>query len=179
VKTGTYLRFSLLLPFLIWGLCLLFMIAVTASPMDELISSESTTVAGILYIFFAFYALGIVFWFFPYLLVSLILLVLSFITRARTAIKAFAFSPILMTLLTITLLNLLTWHDAENGQILSNPLVKDQDFIYFNLMVLAFSLIWGYICVGIAFGIYKLLQHSQMIRDEVISIQASPIHQYE
>jgi hypothetical protein len=81
VKTATYLRFSLLLPFLVWGVCHLFLIAVTASPIDELMSGESTTIPGILYLFFAFYVLGIVLWFFPYLLLSLILLALSNDTR--------------------------------------------------------------------------------------------------
>jgi len=166
MKTVTYLRLSLLLPFVLWGLCLLFVIAVTASPIDELISSESTTIAGILYLFFMFYALGIVFWFSPYLLLSLFLLALSFITRARTAIRAFALSPVAMTILTMAAVNLLMWSKPGSGQALGGPGGMGQDFLYFTLLVLAFSLIWGYICVGIGFGLYKLLQRSQMIRDE-------------
>jgi hypothetical protein len=180
VKTATYLRLSLLLPFLVWGVCLLFVIAVTASPIDELISSESTTIAGILYLFFMFYALGIVIWFFPYLLLSLILFALSFIIQARTAIKVFALSPIAMTVLTIASMNLLFLGSSGNGQMLSSPLIKDQDFIYFNLLVLAFSLIWSYLCVGIGFGIYQLLQHSRIVRDEeTVEARLRPINQHE
>jgi hypothetical protein len=46
-------------------------------------------------------------------------------------------------------------------------------------VVLAFSLIWGYVCVGIGFGIYKLLQHLQIIRDEAIGVAPGPTYQYE
>jgi uncharacterized membrane protein YfhO len=179
MKTATYLRFSLLLPLLVWGVCLLFMIAVSASPINELLSLESTTITGTLYLFLAFYVFGIVAWVFPYLLLSLVLLALSFIVQARTALKAFALSPIAMTILTLILVNLLTLSGSGNGQILSNPIEMDRGFIPFNLLVLAFSLLWGYICVGTGFGIYKLLQRSQMIRDEVMGMASSPIHQYE
>jgi hypothetical protein len=177
---ATYLRLSLLLPFLVWGVCLLFVIAATASPIDELISGESTTLAGIIYLFFVFYVLGIILWIFPYLLLSLLLLTLSFITQARTAIKAFAISPAAMTILTMAVMNLLPWSDSGTGQALAGPVGMDRDFIYFNLLVFAFSLIWGYICVWMGFGIYKLLQHSRIIReDEVVEAELIPIKQYE
>jgi hypothetical protein len=119
-----------------------------------------------MFVFFGFYAFGIVFWFFPYLLLSLILLALSFITKAGITMKIFALSPIAMTILTITLLNLLALGTSDDSTILSSSLLKNQDFISFNMLSLIFSLVWGYICVGIGFGLYKLLQHLRIIRDE-------------
>ena len=56
--------------------------------------------------FLAFYVFGIIFWFLPYALLSLILLVLSFISQARVTMKVFALSPLAMTLLTIAAVNL-------------------------------------------------------------------------
>jgi hypothetical protein len=142
-------------------------------------SGESTTIPGILYLFFAFYVLGIVLWFFPYLLLSLILLALSLFTRAQVMIQGFALSPIAMTVFTMVLMYILPWSYSGNDQNSSSLLWRDQDFIRFNLVVLAFSLIWGYVCVGIGFGIYKLLQHLQIIRDEAIGVAPGPTYQYE
>lgn len=179
MKTATYLRMSLLIPFLVWGVCLLIVFLASASPMKELASRETTTLAGLVFLSLAFYALGIIIWVFPYLLLSLILLALSFLIQARVTMKVFALSPIAMTILTVSLVDLLALGSSEKGQILSNPLITDQDFISFNLFVLAFSLIWGYICVGLGFGSYKLLKQRNVIRDEVnTGAELRTIHQY-
>jgi len=179
VKTATYLRLSLVIPILVWGVCLLFFIVASIPPINEFGSSQSTTPMTSMFVFFGFYTFGIVFWFFPYLLLSLILLALSFITKAGITMKVFALSPITMTILTITLLNLLALGTSGDSTILSNPLVKDQDFISFNMLSLLFSLIWGYICVGIGFGLYKLFQHLRIIRDEeTTESQLRPISQH-
>ena len=166
MKTAMYLRLALLIPILVWGVCLLFFIIASTAPINEFASSESTTTTP-MFVFFGFYTFGIVFWFFPYLLLSQLLLALSFITKAGTTLKIFALSPIAMTILTITLLNLVALGTSGDSAILSNPLVKDQDFISFNMLSLVLSLIWGYICVGIGFGLYKLLQYLRIMRDEV------------
>jgi hypothetical protein len=165
MKTATYLRLSLLIPILVWGVCLLFLIVASTSPMNELISSKLTTITDLIFPFFGFYVFGIIIWVFPYLLLSLILLFLSFRVQARAAMKAFALSPVAMTVLTIAVINLLATGASGEGSNLSNSLIRDQDFISLNILVLTFSLIWGYICVGMGFGIYKLLQRSRTISD--------------
>ena len=168
MKTATYLRLSLLIPILVWGVCLLFLIVASASPMSEqLLSSKLTTITDLIFLFFAFYVFGIIIWVIPYFLLSLILLFLSFRVQARAAMKVFALSPLAMTILTIAVLDLMAiGFSTGDGAILSNSFGRDQDFISFNILVLALSLVWGYICVGIGFGIYRLLQHSRIIRDE-------------
>ena len=180
MKTATYLRLSLLIPILVWGVCLLFLIVASASPMNELISSKLTTITDLIFPFFAFYVFGIIIWVFPYLLLSLILLFLSVRVQARAAMKAFALSPVAMTVLTIAVINLLATGASGEGSNLSNSLIRDQDFISLNILVLTFSLIWGYICVGMGFGIYKLLQRSRIISDEGNIESASRLaNQYE
>jgi len=141
-----------------------------ASQMDEVAYDSSTNIATILTIFFAFYIFGIIVWIFPYLLLALILFFLSFISRAKTTLKIFTFSPLAMTILTIATLNILALGTAGEGTMLSNPGIIDQDFISLNILGAAFTLIWGYICVGIGYGIYRLLQLRQIIRDQEIVV---------
>jgi hypothetical protein len=130
-------------------------------------STADASGPGWLTIFSAFYIFGIIVWIFPYLLLSLILFLSSFITEARTALKVFALSPLAMTLLTVATLNLLMFSNMGEAGILSNPAI-DQDYMSLNILGAAFTLIWGYLCVGIGFGIYKLLQRRGRIRDEGI-----------
>jgi hypothetical protein len=179
MKTAIYLRLSLLIPILVWGVCLLVFILASTAPVNEFVSNSSTTPATAIFVFFGFYTFGIVVWFFPYLLLSLLLLALSFIAKVGITMKIFALSPIAMTILTITLLNLVALGTSGDSTVWSNRLVKDQDFISFNLLSLVLSLIWGYICVGIGFSLYKLLRHLRIIRDEAnTQILLTPISQH-
>jgi hypothetical protein len=180
MKTAAYLRLSLLIPILVWGVCLLILIVASASPLNGSAFSKLTTITDLIFLFFAFYVFGIIIWFFPYLLLSVILLFLSFRVQARAAMKAFALSPIAMTILTIAVLDLMVMGTSGDGTILPNSLMMDHDSISFNILVLAFSLTWGYLCVGIGLGIYRLLQRSRTISDEE-DIDSAPrlINQYE
>lgn len=179
MKTATYLRLSLLIPVLVWGICLLLIIIASTSPLKEFVSRQST-VPSLVGLFFMSYTLGIVFWVFPYLLLTLILMVLSFIVHPRATLKLFAFSPVVMTILTLLFMNVLAMGTAGDGSLLSTSTIKDQDFIAFNGLVLLFSLIWGYICVAIGLGIYRLLQRLELIRDDAsIASAARLMNQYE
>ena len=64
MKTKTYLRFSLLIPFLVWGVCLLFLMIASTAPLNELASSESGTIMDWIMQFLAFYVFGILSGFF-------------------------------------------------------------------------------------------------------------------
>ena len=180
MKTANYLRLSLLIPLLVWGVCLLLFIAIaSAAPEIEPGYMATTSGPNWVTIFFAFYIFGIIVWIFPYILLSLILFFWSFISQARTALKVFALSPLAMTILTIATLNILALNNTGEAAILSNPAI-DQDYISLNILGAAFTLIWGYICVGIGFGIYKLLQRRGILRDEGnIGSVPQPINQYE
>jgi len=170
VKTRTYLRLSLLIPFMVWGVCLLFLIIASATPLNELASNASTTITDWMTRFLAFYIFGIVFWLIPYILLALILLVWSFFSQAGVTMKVFALSPLVMTLLTIAAVNLFAWGASGAGTIFSNPAGDYQDFVTFNILAVVVSLVWGFICVGIGFGIYKILQGLQVIKETRIEV---------
>lgn len=165
MKTTTYLRISLLIPLLLWGLVTLMGVLATTIPQLNFGSLEDASGPGWLVIFFAFYIFGIIVWIIPYILLSAILFFWSFISQARIALKVFALSPLAMTVLTIAALNLLALNPMGDAAIVANP-AMDQDYINFNIMGAAFALIWGYICVGIGYGGYKLMERRSIIRDE-------------
>jgi hypothetical protein len=71
-----------------------------------------------------------------------------------------------MTLLTLSVVILFVLGGADPGLALPDSEEIDQALMIFTLLTAAFSLIWGYICVGIGYGIYKLLQWRGFIRDD-------------
>jgi hypothetical protein len=165
MKTTTYLRYSLLVPFVIWGICLLVILTLNATAADQPSPELPESITMGISIFFTAYVLGIIFWIFPYLLLGLILFFSTFIVRARTALMVFALSPVAMTLLTIATVIIID---------LGNSGVLEESYSYSNFMGFVAILVlgWGYICVGLGYGIYKLLQGRGKIRDED-TLQAS------
>jgi len=163
MKTTTYLRFSLLIPLVIWGICLLVIMAMDAASLEQFTPKLPEAISVGVAVFFTAYVLGIIFWILPYVLLALILFFSTFISQARVALKVFALSSLAMTLLTLATVILID---------LSNSSSLDQNFSSLVLLAIALVLSWGYICVGTGYGIYKLLQRRGTIRDEEI-IQTS------
>lgn len=168
MKTTTYLRLSLLTPFLVWGICVLFFIVWSASDSSGPVANEST-IAGIILWSILFYVFGIIGWFLPYLLLSLVLLIWSFRSRAEVLMKVFAWSPVAMAILIVIFLSIISMSTQDWDMFLSNPMANPENFFGSPLWFVILTLIWGYICVGIGFGIYKILQRRGFIRDEVIT----------
>jgi len=164
MKTTTYLRFSLLIPFAVWGVCLLVIMATSAISMDQFVPEMPENISMGVAVFFSSYVIGIIFWIFPYILLASILFFSTFISQARTALKLFALSPLAMTLLTLATVIIIS---------LSSSGTTDQGFSTFLMFVVGLVMIWGYICVGIGYGIYRLLQRRGRIRDEEI-VQSRP-----
>lgn len=175
MKTITYLRLSLLVPFLVWLICLVGYMLISASTGNDLTIAESATPANLVFLFFAFYIIGIIVWIFPYLLLALILFLSSFLSKAQVAMKVFALSPLAMTVLTLAALNLLTLSSTSGDAVFSSA-ADFQDFTNFNLLVAGITLLWGYLCVGIAYGLYRILQRVGFIKEDAISMPA-PIHE--
>jgi hypothetical protein len=165
MKTTTYLRLSLLIPFLVWGVSILFFMFLsllnpTGSALMDFNSVFTLIIWAIL-----FYAFGIIVWIFPYFLVSLVLLIWSFRSRAQALIKVFALSPLVMAILVMIIVNLLL-PGGENQDISSYAQTGNlEGFFASNLWFVFLALGWGYICVGVGWGFYKLLQMLGMIRD--------------
>ncbi len=166
MKTRTFARLALLIPLLIWVILLLVELLIYAVVPADLISNESTTFFGLLAMFIMFYVLGILLWFLPYLILSLTLLVLSFKLRIETLQYLFLLSPFAMAILAMleaTIVSLPAWSLASPSTDLASNLKMG---IGINLMMGILSLIFGYLCVGIGFGSYKILQRFGMIKEE-------------
>ncbi len=160
MKTATYLRLSLLIPFVVWGICLLIFAITNLAP-----ETNNGPVVNFLLVLFVFYVFGIIGWLLPYLLLALILLILSFRVGAQTLIKVFALSPVIMAAFIMVFVigilgdsltpgTLAPDIDAAGGELWSSP-------VWFGIV----SLVWGYISVAIGFGMYRLLQALPVIRD--------------
>jgi hypothetical protein len=168
MKTTTYLRLSLLTPFLVWGICVLFFLILGAAGSSGLTVDEST-ILGIMLWAIVFYVFGIIGWFLPYLLLSLVLLVWSFRARAEVLMKVFALSPVAMAILVVLFLSMISFGSQDWSMFVTNPLSDAENFFGSPLWFVILTLIWGYACVGAGFGIYKTLQRRGFIKDDAVT----------
>jgi hypothetical protein len=166
MKTRTYARLALLIPILIWGILLLVELLINAVIPADLRSDGLTTIFGVLGVLLFSYVLGILFWFIPYLVLSIALLFMSFRSRLEVLRYLFILSPFAMAILVmleVTILSLATGGIAvPSADLISN--FKTSTGI--NLLVGILALVWGYICVGLGLGIYKLLQRFGTLKEE-------------
>ena len=166
MKTRTYARLALLIPLLIWVIFLLVELLINAVIPDDLRPDGPTSLFGIVEIVLLYYVIGILVWFIPYLILSIALLLISFKSRLEVLKYAFVLSPFAMTILVmteVTILSLATAGDAVPSMDFASSF-KEATGI--NLLVGILALVWGYICVGLGIGGYKLLQHFGMIKAE-------------
>ena len=166
MKTNTYLRWSLLIPFVVWVLCLLFMIPAGLITFQDPTFGQSDSILDLLFAFAGAYVFGIILWIVPYLLLSLILFFSSFIGSPRVMIALYALSPLAMTALTLALMNIFLFAFVGVSAFPDMQISSLKGYTESTLAVGGFSLLWGYICVCIGYGIYKLLQRRGFIRDE-------------
>jgi hypothetical protein len=174
MKTTTYLRLSLLIPFLVWGLCGLFFIIWSALSPNRSETSGASVILEIILWMILFYVVGILGWFLPYLFLSLILLAWSFRSRAEVLMKVFALSPVAMAMLIMIFVWVLSIGGADGNTLSSIPGTTIEGFLGSYGWFAILALVWGYICVGVGFGIYKLFRHRRIIRDEGNHIELVP-----
>ena len=169
MKTTTYLRWSLLIPFVVWGLSLLVFLVLTKLPIADgsMDAIDSMSFMDAFSLFLAFYVFGIILWIFPYLLLGLILFFWSFIGKAPAMIKAFALSPIAMSLLTAAVLIIIEFGGRTSG-VPSGFETLDTSSGAAILLFAGVALIWGYMCVGVGYGLYRILKRREIIRDEEV-----------
>jgi hypothetical protein len=173
MKTNIYLRWSLLIPFLVWLLCLLFMIPASIITFQDTTLGQSDNILDLLFALAGAYVFGIVLWIVPYLLLSLILFFSSFIGSPRVMIALYALSPLAMTALTLAIMYTFLFAFVGISASPEMPVSSLQGYTESTLAVGGLSLLWGYICVCIGYGVYKLLQHRRVIQDEQI-LEAAP-----
>lgn len=167
MKTTTYLRLSLLIPFLVWAFCALALFLWSRLEPNGLRSGSSTAI-NVIAMFFLFYVFGILVWFLPYLLVCIILLVWSFKSRAQVLIKVFALAPVGMAFLVLAFVDVLSLIGEDMSTLASKPGPFFEDLFGSNVLFLILTLLWGYVCVGIGYGMYKILQRLEFILDDTV-----------
>jgi len=124
MKPQIYLRLSLLLPYLLWGIALLLV-------------------------------QGLLMW--------------SVNRQVNILRKVFAASPFILTVLILIEINLLSV--ATQDPSFYSSLADFKDLMALNGRAVVLTLAGGYLCVGIAFGLYKLLQHLKVIKENNPELQ--------
>ena len=166
MKTKTYARLALLIPLLLWVILLLVELLINAVIPADLRSNEPNTFLGALEIVILFYVIGIVLWFLPYLVLSLAMLLISYKIRVERLQYVLILSPFAMAILAMmeaTLVSLPAGGFASPSADLATNFMTG---IGINLMMGILSLVYGYICVGLGYAGYKLLQRFGKIKEE-------------
>jgi len=83
--------------------------------------------------------------------------------------KVFAASPFILTVLILIEINLLSV--ATQDLSFYSSLADFKDLMALNGRAVVLTLAGGYLCVGIAFGLYKLLQHLKVIKENNPELQ--------
>jgi hypothetical protein len=166
MKTNTYLRWSLLIPILVWLLCLLFTIPASLLIVVDPSFGQSNSILDLLFTLAGSYAFGIIFWIVPYVMLSLILFFSSFIASPRLMIALYALSPLAMLALTLALMNIFLFAFVKASAFPDMAVYSLRGYAESTLAAGGLVLLWGYICVCIGSVIYMLLKSRGVIRDE-------------
>lgn len=161
MKSQTFFRLALFLPYVLWGICALI-VAILGAVDSEWMDREATIVLLLGWIA-SIYMIGILFWFIPYTLLAIALWIWSIHRQTGTILRVFVASPLILAVLIILEINIFTF-DPESITYFSSS-VDSASFWAFNGLAALITLVAGYICVGIGFGLYKLLQRLEIIRE--------------
>ena len=166
MKTQTYLRFSLLLPYLMWVFA-----AGIVFLMNKLNGNFSENpIISLLESAVFLYAFGIVLWGIPYTVLAIGLWLWSRGKDTKNSIRVFALSPLILALLIALETFLLTYGDA----FFSSGSTTTSIDKWASLAALgSFSVVYGYLIIGITTGIYGILKKSNFIVDESIALVQS------
>jgi len=162
----TYARFSLLIPILVWVVSLLLLLAAFVLLPDLQTASDTPTLVAVVGVFLLFYVIGIIYWLIPYLLVSLVLLLTGFRSKERVLWTVYLLSPLLMAFVILIVVTTLTVTPPEGSLLISDLTSNFQDSVGTGILFAIITLFWGYICIAMGFGGYKLLQHFGKIKED-------------
>lgn len=161
MKPQSFFRLALLFPYILWMVCALIVFIISSMPT---ISSSW----DIVMMSFFFYAFGILLWFIPYTILAIGMWVWSKSRPTAALYKSALTAPFLLFLLMlaeVTLVSLPMESMAEMpGELLGQ-----------SAMLGGFSLVFGYLCVGIALGIYKFLASKNIIVEEMPQTTSSTL----
>lgn len=153
MKPHTYFRLALLTPFFLWGIALLagLLLYQFKTPPKFMV---------ILMIPIMFYTIGIIMWFLPYMIVAIGLWIWSRNKSVSTLRNAALTTPVVFYILLLL--------EALVVYVFSANLIESTQEVFEMSAILGIvSLVYGYLCVGIAFAVFKILQIKKVIVQEV------------
>jgi hypothetical protein len=163
IKPQNLLRSLLAIPYLGWGIALLFVFAIsTLNESFQISNSFLDTLQTI----FGVYAVGIILWGIPYTLLALGLLVWSLKKSMAAIFKVFLFSPVILALLMAVEAALVAFLPSQVFPSSANG------FLSYLAVLTIPALAFGYTFILVAAGIYKALSILGQLKTE---IEANPI----
>lgn len=151
MKPRTYFGVALLFPFILWGMCALAVLVLSSRAIPN---TWETVLMPVFY-----YAFGIILWFIPYCLLAVGMWIWSK-NRAVKALQSLALiAPLIMAVLIVIEAMLVSLLNSNLAQAAAAWPVQAA-------VIGGLTLVFGYLCVGVAFALFKLLQVRHLIAEE-------------
>ena len=154
MKPRTYFGLALLFPYILWVICALVIF---------LLSSQETSEAWNLVLMpISFYAIGIIFWFLPYTILAIGMWIWSRNKSAAALYKLAMLAPILLLPLMLIEAVLIALPADSIAELAKDLLGQAALFG-------GFGLVFGYLSVGAALGVFKFLQSKHLIAEATLA----------
>jgi len=161
MKPKTFFKSALLIPYILWIIGFLIVYLTSLLP-DNPDYSNTNSLGNVIIMVVFYYTFGAIVWFIPYTLLAAGLLIWSRRKPITDIYKAALLSPLFFFGL-MSVVSVLLFIDAGGAQ----EIVNNAKGPF--LVISVFSLVFGYLCVGIGMGMYKLLKSRGLIKEEMIT----------
>jgi hypothetical protein len=152
MKPQTYFRLALLSPYALWGICALALFL-----LQSILETPEAWNIALMPI--TFYVIGILLWFIPYTLLAVGLWIWSRSRSTPALYRMALIAPILLLVLMLAEIVLVSLPVDSMAEL-------TEELIGQSALVGGFSLVFGYLCVGVALGVFKVLQARKLIAKE-------------
>jgi hypothetical protein len=159
MKPRTFFRLAFLFPYILWMICALIAFTISSS------SQVTSPVWDVILMPVFFYAFGIFFWFIPYTLLATGMWIWSG-NKSPAVLQRMALTAPLLLFVFLLIEVVLASLPVNNVGKLANDLL-DQ-----SLLLGGLSLVFGYLCVGFALSVYKVLKANKLIMEEMPPLQS-------
>jgi hypothetical protein len=160
MKPQTFLRLSLIIPYLLWGISAIIVAIVSSSKNTAF---DSNTIVNILLYIPMLYAFGVFIWGIPYTLLAVGLGLWSRGKPIQKTLRTFALSPIMLAILIALEIFAFSFNWRDIG---ANFSQNSADFGASILGMGALAIVFGYLSIGVTAGIYKVLTLLNIIKNE-------------
>jgi hypothetical protein len=151
MKQKTFFGLALLFPYMLWVFCALVVFILSSRELSATWNSVLMP--------FGIYTFGIVLWFIPYTLLAIGMWVWSRNKPIQAIFKAGLLAPFFLVLLVSIEVIVFAFGTGGINEIFNNTVNEA-------LALGIFSLIFGYLCVGVVLGLYKFLLFRNIVKEE-------------